>query len=141
MVPLCEANKIFEKIPYIKTQTELGEILNPKRFQIQMPGGMRLKLTFSLQSTICRLQNTITKSGRVNKYTAEAVKAQAHMYQKEYALAKPLLDDIIASNKFSLVPEYTCNYDMTHENNAESIFELQCSTTATSASTAHGFRL
>jgi hypothetical protein len=76
--------------------------------------------------------------GRADKYAAEAVKAQAHMYQNEYSAAKPLLDDIINSGKFSLVPEFYWNFDMTHENNSESIFELQCSTTATGYSSVNG---
>jgi len=66
------------------------------------------------------------------------MKAQAHMYQKEYAFGKPLLDAIITSAKFTLVADYTWNFDMTHENNSESIFELQCTTTATATSSVAG---
>jgi hypothetical protein len=67
-----------------------------------------------------------------------AFKAQAHMYQKEYPAAKLLLDEIITSEAYQLAPEYSWNMDMTHENNVESIFELQCTTTATSAAAVHG---
>lgn len=132
-----EANKIFENIPYIKTQTELGET-KPEEVVNSSPGWDEIEedLQFAIDNLSTTKYNG--EKGRVDKYTAEALKAQVHLYQKEYALAKPLLDDIINSGKFSLVSEYTWNYDMTHENNAESIFELQCTTSATAQSAVHG---
>ena len=132
-----QANKIFEKIPYIKTQTELGT-QKPEEVPNSDPGwdGIESDLQFAIDNLpVTKINN---EKGRADKYAALAVKAQAHMYQKEYALAKTLLDEIINSNKFSLVPEYTWNFDMTHENNAESIIELQCSTTSTGHSAVQG---
>jgi len=132
-----QANKIFEKIPYIKTQTELGDIL-PEEVPNTDPGwdGIEADLQYAITNLgVTKFNN---EPGRADKYAAEAVKAQAHMYQKEYSQAKPLLDDIINSGKFSLVPEFYWNFDMTHENNAESIFELQCSTTSTGYSSVNG---
>jgi len=132
-----EANKIFENIPYIKTQTELGET-KPEEVENLNPGWDEIEA--DLQAAIDNLPTTKYngEAGRVTQYTAKALKAQVHMYQKEYALAKTLLNDIITSAAFELVPEYTWNYDMTHENNKESIFELQCTTTATATASVHG---
>ena len=132
-----QANKIFEKIPYIKTPTELGT-LAPEQVPNTDAGwdGIEADLQYAIDNLPVTKYNN--EAGRVNKYAAEAIKAQAHMYQKEYAAAKPLLDDIINSGKFSLVSEFYWNFDMTHENNAESIFELQCTTTATATSSVHG---
>jgi starch-binding outer membrane protein, SusD/RagB family len=132
-----QANKIFEKIPYIKTQDELGDV-KPEEVKNTDAGwtGIEEDLAFA----IANLPETkyLDQPGRATKFAAMAYKAQAHMYQKEYADAKPLLDGIINSLKFSLVADYTWNFDMTHENNAESIFELQCTTTATGHSAVHG---
>ncbi len=132
-----QTNKIFEKIPYIKTTVELGD-LAPEMVPNTDPGwdGIEADLDFAIANLPVTKING--EKGRADKYAAEAVKAQAHMYQKEYAPAKPLLDDIINSGKYSLVAEYMWNFDMTHENNAESIFELQCSTTATAHSAVNG---
>ncbi len=132
-----QANKIFEKIPYVRTPTELGD-LAPEAVPNDSPGWdeMEADLQFAIDNLPVTKYNN--EKGRINKYAAEAIKAQAHMYQKEYVLAKPLLDDIINSNVFSLVPEFYWNFDMTHENNAESIFELQCTTTATATASVHG---
>ena len=132
-----QANKIFENIPYIKTATELGTIA-PENVPNTDPGwtGIEEDLTFAIANLTAAKYNN--EKGRVNKYAAEAILAQAHMYQRDYTAAEPLLDDIITNGGFSLVKEYYWNYDMTHENNAESIFELQCAVTATAQSAVAG---
>jgi hypothetical protein len=132
-----QANKIFEKIPYIKTPTELGETA-PEQVPNTDAGwdGIEADLQFAIDNLPETKYNN--EPGRVTKFAAMAYKAQAHMYQKEYSAAKPLLDAIIASGKFSLAPEYEYNFDMTHENNVESIFELQCSTTSTGYCSVNG---
>jgi len=132
-----QATKIFENIPYIKTTAELGE-LAPEDVPNTDPGwdGIEADLQFAIDNLPEAKYNN--EAGRATKWAAMAFKAQAHMYQNELTLAKPLLEAIIASGKFSLVPEYEWNFDMTHENNAESIFELQCSTTATAHSAVNG---
>ena len=132
-----QANKIFEKIPYIKTAEELGDVL-PEEVTNADAGwdGIEADLQFAIDNL--STEKHLGEKGRANKYTAMAFKAQAHMYQKEYPAAKLLLDEIITSGVFELAPEYSWNMDMTHENNIESIFELQCTTTATAAAAVHG---
>jgi len=132
-----QANKIFEKIPYIKTQEELGDI-TPQEVPNTDAGWDQIEADLQFAIDNLSTEKHLGEKGRANKYTAMAFKAQAHMYQKEYTAAKPLLDDIIASGIFSLAPEFSWNFDMTHENNVESIFELQCTTTATAHSAVHG---
>jgi len=132
-----QANKIFENIPYIKTPTELGTV-KPEEVPNTDPGwaGIEEDLTWAINNLTAAKYNN--EKGRVNIYSAKAILAQAHMYQKDYTAAEPLLDDIINSGAFSLVSEYYNNYDMTHENNAESIFELQCTVTSTATSSVAG---
>ncbi len=132
-----ELNRIFEKIPYILTQTELGDV---KPEEVPNTDAAWDKIETDLQFAIDNLPTTKIKGevGRIDKYIAQAVKAYAHLSQKEYALAKPLLDAVIAKPGLVLVPNIEYNYDMTHENNSESIFELECSTTASSASNVMG---
>jgi hypothetical protein len=125
-----EANKVFENIPYIKTVTELGTT-KPELVTNSDPGWAGIEA--DLQFAIDNLPTTKIKNepGRITKYAAEAVKAHVFMSQNKFSSAKPLLDDILANTAFGLVDFYW-NFDMTHENNKESIFELQCATTGTS---------
>ncbi|MFY0598360.1 MAG: RagB/SusD family nutrient uptake outer membrane protein [Cyclobacteriaceae bacterium] len=65
--------------------------------------------------------------GRASRWAAKAFKARVHLFQQEFNLAKPLLDDIINNGPFMLMPEFEQNFHEMHQNNAESIFEIQYS--------------
>ena len=66
-----------------------------------------------------------TQVGRPTKYAAMALAARAYMQDLKYAEAKPLLDNIINSGKFELMPKFIQNYEIETNNNKESIFEIQ----------------
>ncbi|GAB1450424.1 RagB/SusD family nutrient uptake outer membrane protein [Draconibacterium sp.] len=66
-----------------------------------------------------------TQVGRPTKYAAMALAAKAYMQDLKYAEAKPLLDNIINSGKFELMPKFIQNYEIATNNNKESIFEIQ----------------
>lgn len=63
--------------------------------------------------------------GRPTRYAAMALAARAYLQELKYTEAKPLLDTIINSGKYSLMPNFFDNYRITQENNKESIFEIQ----------------
>ena len=128
-----QANKVFERIPYVKTARELAPLL-PEEVPNSDPGWDCIEEDLSFAISNLPVTHPLGETGRATKYAAEAVKAQAHMYQREFSEAKPLLDDIINNGGFELASNFFDNYDMTHENNSESIFELQASSTATNYS-------
>ncbi len=70
-------------------------------------------------------ENFPGEPGRATKYAAIALKAYVLLHQEKYAEASPLLDQIINSGKFSLADYYFDNFDYDHQNNQESIFEIQ----------------
>lgn len=78
-------------------------------------------LTFAIQN----LPESQTQEGRPTKYAAMALAARAYLQDLKYAEAKPLLDNIINSGKYSLMPKYINNFDIATNNNQESIFEIQ----------------
>jgi hypothetical protein len=126
-----QANKVFERIPYIKTAAETGALL-PEDVPNSDPAWNQIEA--DLQFAIDNLPVTRPpgEAGRIYKYAAEALKAHIHMFQNEYTDARLLLDDIINSGRFSLAENFYDNYDMEHENNRESIFEIQAATSVTS---------
>jgi hypothetical protein len=128
-----QANKVFEKIPYIKTKAELAPLL-PEQVPNSDPSWKEIEGDLQFAIDNLPVARPAGEPGRIYKYAAEAVKAHVHMYQNEFSQAKVLLDDIINNGGFSLVDNFYDNYDMTHENNRESIFELQAYTTATRSS-------
>ena len=128
-----KATRVFWKIPYVKTQAELGETL-PEEVPNDTEGWDDIEA--DLQYAIDNLPETspLGDPGRATKYSAMAVKAHAHLYQNEMSAAKTLLDAIISSGKYTLVDNYYDNYNMTTENNAESIFEIQAGNSGSSSS-------
>jgi SusD family. len=67
-------------------------------------------------------------AGRINKYTAMALKAKVHMYQGEWDSVAVLTDKIIASGKFGLLNNFREVFSLDGENSRESLFEIQGST-------------
>ena len=63
--------------------------------------------------------------GRPTKYAAMALAARAYLQELDYQNAKPLLDNIINSGNYSLMPNFFDNFRIEKNNNAESIFEIQ----------------
>ena len=75
--------------------------------------------------------------GRVNKYAAEAVLAKAYMFEHKYALAEPLLTDLITNGetsggtKYALDSLYQHNFNAEYKNSTESVFGCQSSVNET----------
>lgn len=65
--------------------------------------------------------------GRPTSYAAMALAARAYLQDLKYAEAKPLLDAILNSGKYTLVDNFDENFLTAHNNNSESIFEIQAS--------------
>ena len=70
--------------------------------------------------------------GRANKYAAKAFLAKTYMFERKYADAKPLLEDLIQNgettrgDKYKLV-NYADNFNPDTKNSAEAVFSAQAS--------------
>ena len=61
---------------------------------------------------------------RANKGAARALKARLALYRGQFAEAATLADQVIATSKFQLLPDYRGNFDPIVKNTAEAIFEV-----------------
>ena len=114
-----ELKKIFNNIPYVDETTE--DFNQPNNADIWP------KIEEDLQFAIDNLPDNQTQPGRADAHAARALLAKAHLYQNEYPAAKPLLDAIINSDDFKLVDCFHDNFQISTNNNTESIFEIQMS--------------
>jgi hypothetical protein len=89
------------------------------------PGAVLNFIIADLQYAWENLPATQSQPGRPTKYAAMALAARAYLQELKYTEAKPLLDNIINSGKYSLMPNFFDNYRIEKNNNAESIFEIQ----------------
>lgn len=117
-----EARLVFgDYIPILTEETE-----DPTQVSNENPEGAVLNHIISdLQFAWENLPETQAQVGRATKYAAMALAARAYLQDLKYAEAKPLLDNIINSGKYSLVPNFIDNFNIETENNIESIFEVQ----------------
>ncbi len=117
-----EARLIFgDYLPIITEDTEdLAAVSNdnPK-------GAVLEQIVADLEFAASHLPTSQAQIGRPTSYAAKALEARALLQDLKYAEAKPLLDAIINSGKFSLMPNFIDNFNIETNNNAESIWEIQ----------------
>ncbi|MDD4991622.1 MAG: RagB/SusD family nutrient uptake outer membrane protein [Paludibacter sp.] len=119
--------RLFGRVPIIET-TLTAEELAAK--QQSSTTDLYNFIEKDLQEAISVLPESYTKdwAGRINKYTAMALKAKVHMYQNEWDSVASLTDKIMASGKYDLLPNYREVFSIDGENSKESLFEIQSST-------------
>jgi starch-binding outer membrane protein, SusD/RagB family len=117
-----EARLVFGD--YIPILTE--ETVDPAQVSNENPEGAVLThIINDLKFAADNLPETQAQVGRATKYAAMALAARAYLQDLKYAEAKPLLDAIINSGKYSLVDRFIENFEIETNNNSESIFEVQ----------------
>ena len=124
-----EAVKLFGNVPYVD-ETEL-EYKNPNTTPIWD------KIEGDFNAAYTSLDEVMPAIGRANKWAAATYLAKTYMFQGKFALAKPLLETIIASGKtsagvqYGLHDKYQDNFTVASENGKEAIFGMQYSLDAT----------
>ncbi|OOG77461.1 RagB/SusD family nutrient uptake outer membrane protein [Algoriphagus sp. A40] len=84
-----------------------------------------------LQAAVAGLPATQPQVGRVNVWAAKAYLAKVYMYDKKFAEAKALFDDVIANGvtsngkKYGLVPYYDNMFRGANDNHEESVWAYQ----------------
>lgn len=64
-------------------------------------------------------------AGRVTKGTAQAYLGKAHLFQEQWAEAASAFEAVINGGGYALLDEFADNFNGSHENGAESLFEIQ----------------
>ena len=71
------------------------------------------------------LPETPAQVGRVTKGAAQSLLGKAYLYQKKYADAATVLEEVIVGGAYSLAPNFNDIFEMEGENGVESVFEVQ----------------
>ena len=82
-----------------------------------------------LQFAIENLPWTQAQQGRVTKGAALALLGKVYLYQNKFTEAATVLEQVIASNNYTLVSNYATIFIPSNENNSESVFEIQYTST------------
>jgi starch-binding outer membrane protein, SusD/RagB family len=117
-----EAKKMWNKIPFIDETITYSA----GNYFVDNVADAWPLIEADLTFAVTNLPTSFPEVGRLNKYSAEAILAKVYMFEKKFAAAKPLLENIINSGKYGLV-NYHDNFDIINKNSKESIFAAQAS--------------
>lgn len=119
--------RLFGRVPIVDTVLTAGQLASVSQASTAQLYSFIEK---DLLEAIAVLPAGYTKEwdGRINRYTAMALKAKVHMYQAEWDSVASLTDRIIASGRFGLLSDFREVFSIDGENSRESLFEVQSST-------------
>lgn len=121
-----ELRKHFGMVPYIdETMTD------EEAYKVKNDTDIYPKIEDDLKFAVSKLPNTMSAVGRANKWAASALLGKVYLYQKKWADAKTILDDVVANGvtstgvKYALHPNFAALFRLAGENSAESVFAFQ----------------
>lgn len=93
-----------------------------------------------LTAAISVLPAVQVDKGRATKPAAQAMLGKVYLYQNKYDAAAAMLDNVINSNAFTLVSDFSSIFLPSGENGVESVFEIQYSNLSATYDWAHTTR-
>jgi hypothetical protein len=117
--------KTFGKVPLV------DHVLSPSEYQQPLADESKLwkfiEDDFKAAAAVLpqRSQQNPANIGRATKGAALAYLAKAYIFQKKWADAKKITDEIIQSHEYHLLPNYADVFEMKNQNNAEIVFSIQ----------------
>jgi starch-binding outer membrane protein, SusD/RagB family len=126
-----EAKRTFNRVPYVAETATTTEDYRSLSNSVDIWPQIEEDLKYAYEN----LPSTQSELGRVNKWQAGAFYGKALLYQKKFAEAKAVFDDVIANGvtnkneKFGLLPKYSDVFRGANENSKEVIFGVQTTVT------------
>jgi len=118
--------KFYHNVPLVLHVTK-----SPKQYDVAQapPDSVWAQIDKDLQqaSTMLPLKWSGNDVGRATKGAAEAYLGKAYLFQKKYKLAAAEFKKVIDSGEYGLMKNYGDNFTSAHQNNKESIWEIQFS--------------
>ena len=124
-----EVKKVFNMVPYVDESISYGA----GNYFVPNTADIWPNIVADFKFAADNLPATFSQAGRANKWAAKAYQGKALIFQKKFAEAKPILDDVIANGvntkgvKYALVAKFADNFNAETENNSETIFQVQYS--------------
>lgn len=122
-----EAKKMWNNVPFVD-QTITYAAGN---FNVANTADIWPNIVADLDYAIANLPATQSSVGRANSWAAKTLKAKALMFRKDFAGAKPILDDVIANGvtasgkKYALAANFFDNFNAETKNSSEAVFSCQ----------------
>ncbi len=132
-----ELEKTFGGVPLFLKSVSPTEAAAPKNKREEVVAQIIADFTDAIPNLPKRSEYKATDMGRITKGTAQAFLTKLYIYEKRWADAVSSGAGVIDSKEYKLLDNYKDNFDATFDNNAESIFEVQCKTGSSGLGNAH----
>lgn len=132
-----ELKKIYNNVPFIDesaVEVEDYYVGNKDLTDAELWG----KIEADFQAAYDQLPADQEDAGRPNKYTASAYLAKTYAYQQKWQQALDAANEVIASGKYALMPNFRDVFLPENDNSAEIIFAVQHSVNDGQASNYNG---
>ncbi|HEX8024318.1 RagB/SusD family nutrient uptake outer membrane protein, partial [Mucilaginibacter sp.] len=103
------------------------EVSDSKTLKRNPKADVYKQIEADLNSAIAVLPASQDQKGRITKYAAQAMLGKVYLYENKFDDAKTVLESVISSGAFSLVPDFASIFLAAGENGPESVFEIQYS--------------
>lgn len=118
-----ELVKFFGDVPLVIDQ-RLG-IEDVRKIDRAPKADVYAQIEKDLTEAAAVLNPVAAQKGRATKGAALALLGKAYLYQSKWSEADQAFDEVINSGLYSLHPNYSELFDVAHENNAETVFDIQ----------------
>ncbi len=122
-----ELKRLFNNVPYVDESVDYGTGVE----KVTNATDIWPKIEADFKYAMDNLPETQGAAGRANKWAAASYLAKTYLYEKKYADAKTLFDQVIANGKttngkkYNLVPKYAQIFNAENDNHEESVFAIQ----------------
>ncbi|GAB3693727.1 RagB/SusD family nutrient uptake outer membrane protein [Spirosoma flavus] len=122
-----ELKRSFNMVPFIDETKDYGTGIDQVKNDVDIWPKIEEDFKFAQDN----LPETQSAAGRANKWAAATYLAKTYLYEKKYAEAKAIFDQVIASGvtangkKYALVANYTDIFNAVKDNHEESVFAIQ----------------
>ncbi|NBA85868.1 RagB/SusD family nutrient uptake outer membrane protein [Emticicia sp. CRIBPO] len=120
-----EAKKVWNNVPYIDEKIYVAA--DPNSTKIPNTTDIWANIEADFDFAAKNLPAVQSQKGRATQWAAKTYLAKTLLFQKKWAAAKTLLEDVYKNSGKKLVANYHDNYRTAGNNNTESIFEVQFS--------------
>jgi len=134
-----ELARDYNQTPYVDETVDYGSGLE----DVKNDKPLWPFIEADLKEAVANLPATQPQVGRVNVWAAKTYLAKVYLYQKKYAEAKTLFDDVIANGvtsnnkKYGLVPYYDDIFRGANDNHEESVWAYQAAANTGSVNNAN----
>ncbi|NKI25796.1 RagB/SusD family nutrient uptake outer membrane protein [Arenibacter sp. 6A1] len=118
-----ELQRMYGNIPYISEENYAATEFNQPN-----PGPIWEQIEADFQYAIDNLPATQEDLGRPTSWTAKAFLGKVHLQQSEWDAAFTLLNEVVVSGPYDLLPDFVDNFRLAGDNSVESIFSIQFTT-------------